>query len=347
MKNRSEAAALAKHISACLGDYVPSQKSGSANTLKAYQDSIGLYLQFLEQGGVSSREFDASCFGRDRIEQWLSWLRTERGCQPGTCNNRLASIRTFLKYLGHKEVRFLHLYQESMEIDRLKVQKKKVEGLSRPAVKALLAAPDQGTAMGRRDLVLMLVLYSTAARIDEVLSMKVGQLHLDSAKPYVNIIGKGNKVRTLYLLPRTVAHLEKYLLDFHGNTPSPEAYVFYSRNTGIYGKLTAAAADKMFKKHAVKAHGSCADVPLKLHAHQFRHAKASHWLEDGMNIVQISFLLGHEQLDTTMVYLDITTEDEAKALATLEGEGDSKVEKKWKNRDGSLREFCGLPAKRS
>lgn len=101
------------------------------------------------------------------------------------------------------------------------------------------------------------------------------------------------------------------------------------------------------QKHAVKAHGSCADVPLKLHAHQFRHAKASHWLEDGMNIVQISFLLGHEQLDTTMVYLDITTEDEAKALATLEGEGDSKVEKKWKNSDGSLREFCGLPAKRS
>lgn len=144
-----------------------------------------------------------------------------------------------------------------------------------------------------------------------------------------------------------MAHLEKYLLDFHGNTPSPEAYVFYSRNTGIYGKMTAAAADKMFKKHAVKAHGSCADVPLKLHAHQFRHAKASHWLEDGMNIVQISFLLGHEQLDTTMVYLDITTEDEAKALATLEGEGDSKVEKKWKNSDGSLREFCGLPAKRS
>ena len=67
------------------------------------------------------------------------------------------------------------------------------------------------------------------------------------------------------------------------------------------------------------------DVPLDLHAHQFRHAKASHWLEDGMNIVQISFLLGHEQLQTTMVYLDITTEEEAKALATLEDENDKKV----------------------
>lgn len=49
-----------------------------------------------------------------------------------------------------------------------------------------------------------------------------------------------------------------------------------------------------------------------------RHAKASHWLEDGMNIVQISFLLGHEQLQTTMAYLDITTDEKAKGLATLE-----------------------------
>lgn len=69
-------------------------------------------------------------------------------------------------------------------------------------------------------------------------------------------------------------------------------------------------------------------MPLGLHAHQFRHGKASHWLEDGMNIVQISFLLGHEQLQTTMVYLDITAEEKAKALATLEDENDKKVSAK-------------------
>lgn len=121
----------------------------------------------------------------------------------------------------------------------------------------------------------------------------------------------------------------------------------HSRNTGIYGKLTAVAADKMLKKYAKKAHTECTDVPLELHAHQLRHAKASHWLEDGMNIVQISFLLGHEHIQTTMVYLDITTEDEAKALATLEGDNESKTEKKWKKPDGSLRGFCGLPERKS
>ena len=74
----------------------------------------------------------------------------------------------------------------------------------------------------------------------------------------------------------------------------------------------------------------------------YGHAKASHWIEDGLNILQVSFLLGHAHLDTTMVYLDITTEEKAKALATLESENDKIVSKKWKKRDGSLSDFCGL-----
>ena len=61
-----------------------------------------------------------------------------------------------------------------------------------------------------------------------------------------------------------------------------------------------------------------------------------------MNIVQISFLLGHEQLQTTMVYMDITIEQELKALATLEDENDKKISKKWKNIKGGLAEFCSV-----
>lgn len=116
----------------------------------------------------------------------------------------------------------------------------------------------------------------------------------------------------------------------------------YSRNTGSHGKMSQTAVYKQLKKHARAAHEMCDDVPLDIHTHQLRHAKDSHWLEDGMNIVQISFLLGHEQLQTTMIYLDITLEQELKALATLEDENDNKVSKKWKNIKGGLAEFCGV-----
>jgi site-specific recombinase XerD len=136
--------------------------------------------------------------------------------------------------------------------------------------------------------------------------------------------------------------MKRYIQEYHGAAPDSEAYVFYSRNTGSHGKMSQTAISKMLKKHALKAHEMCPDVPLDLHAHQFRHAKASHWLEDGMNIVQISFLLGHEQVQTTMVYLDITTEQEAQALATLEDEADKNVPAKWKGKGDTLAGFCGV-----
>jgi len=219
--------------------------------------------------------------------------------------------------------------------------------MSKKAVQTLLDVPNLSSKTGRRDLALMITIYSTAARLDEILSLQVKNLHLSAVKPYITVIGKGDKIRSLYLLPKAVAHLKKYLTEYHGNSPDPNAYVFYSRNLGPLGKMSQTAVSKRLAIHAEAAHSICDEVPANLHAHQLRHAKASHWLEDGMNIVQISFLLGHEQLKTTMIYLDITTEEEAKALATLEDENDKKVSKKWKNSGGGLAGFCGVkPMKR-
>lgn len=334
---------MAKYITSFLNEYVLSQKTDSMNTLRSYKTALVLYITFLESiKKIRNEELSGNSFTREWIEEWLVWLKEKRGCSDATCNNRLASLRVFLKYLGSRDVLYLYLYQEACEIDRKKCKQKKVNGLSRKAVKALMDCPDLTTRSGKRDLAFMILMYGTATRIDELLSMKLNQLHLSSEKPYVNVIGKGNKIRTLYLLPKSVAHLNKYLYVFHGENPQTDAYLFYSRNLGIYGKLSQTAISKMLKKYAAQANKICSDVPLGLHAHQFRHAKASHWLEDGMNIVQISFLLGHAQLQTTLVYLDITTEEKAKALATLEDENSTTISPKWKNKDGSLIEFCGL-----
>ena len=342
-KATNESVLISRHINAFLNKYVPSQKSCSSHTLKSYQYALSLYISFLEnKKGICAERLCGDCFSRNIIEQWLQWLMEHRGCSPETCNNRLASLRAFLKYLGSREILLLYLSEDATRIPRKKEIHKKIKGMSKKAVQVLLSIPDLSTKTGRRDLALMIIIYSTAARIDEILSLKIKQLHLDIQKPNATIIGKGSKIRTLYLLPKAVAHLKKYLKEFHGDIPNPEAYVFYSRNTGVYGKLSQTAVNKQLKKHARAAHEVCNEAPLGLHAHQLRHAKASHWLEDGMNIVQISFLLGHEQLQTTMVYMDITLEQELQALATLEDENDKKVSKKWKNIKGGLAQFCGV-----
>lgn len=133
-----------------------------------------------------------------------------------------------------------------------------------------------------------------------------------------------------------------YIALFHGDHPSPDSFLFYSGLKGKNYKLSQPAIAKMLKKYALQGHDANPEVPVDLHAHQFRHAKASHWLEDGMNIVQISFLLGHAQLQTTMLYLDITSEQEARAMATLEDEEDKKAVPKWKKEGNGLSALCGL-----
>ena len=73
--------------------------------------------------------------------------------------------------------------------------------------KGINGGADPSSKCGRRDLAFIILLYSTAARLDEILSMKNDQLLLSAEKAYVVIIGKGSKIRILYLLPKVVAHL--------------------------------------------------------------------------------------------------------------------------------------------
>jgi len=342
-RSNNEAVTFSRYISDFLYDYAPNMLTNSKHTLKSYKDALTLYIHFLESESITPSAFNRACFERLRIEKWIRWLKEIRGCSPDTCNVRLASIRVFLEYVGSRDVGLIYLYQDAKLIKRQKCVRKKVSGLTRDAVTTMLATPDTAKDIGRRDLVLMILLYATAARLDEILSLKIKQIHVEGEKnPYVTIIGKGQKLRTLYLLPKAVAHIKKYMNEIHGNSADPDAYFFYSRVGGKYAKLTEPAIDKRLKKYAKEVHENNPEVPLNLHAHQFRHAKASHWIEDGLNIMQVSFLLGHAQLETTMVYLDITTEDKAKAIATLETENDKTVSKRWKNPNGTLSGFCGL-----
>ena len=342
MRKNNEAVIFSRHISDFLYEYAPNMLTNSERTLKSYKDVLTLYVLFLESEGITPSGFTKKCFERLYIEKWICWLKENRSCCPDTCNVRLASIRVFLEYVGSRDISLMYLYQDARLIKRQKCASKKVSGLTRDAVTAMLSAPEPATSIGKRDLVFMILLYATAARLDEILSVKIKQMHVEEKKPYITIVGKGQKTRTLYLLPKAVSHIKKYTHEVHGNPADPDAYLFYSRVGGKYAKLSEPAMDKRLKKYAKEAHEKCLDVPLNIHAHQFRHAKASHWIEDGLNVLQVSFLLGHAHLETTMVYLDITTEDKVKALATLENETDKKIAKKWKNPDGSLSGFCGL-----
>ena len=91
------------------------------NTLKSYRDAVVPYLSFLEgEKNVRSDSLNVGCFRLTAIEKWLTWLRE---FSSESCNNKLASLRTFLKYLGSRDVAYLHFYLETAQTPRRKCQK--------------------------------------------------------------------------------------------------------------------------------------------------------------------------------------------------------------------------------
>lgn len=335
--------AIAGMISRWLNIYLPSVKALSPHSLRNYKTSIALYMDYLEETRhIYAGCLDASCFCRDNIIDWVEWLRNIRHNTPATCNIRLAALRSFLGFLGESDIAFTEISLQCHAIPSQKSVRPKVTGISKAAVGNLLKIPTNSSLRGLRDLVMILMLYSCALRASELMALKIRNVKIGGLKPYVTVVGKGKKIRSIPLTSKPAAYLERYLSQ-HPAKNEGEAYLFFSVTKGAQTPMTTRNLDKMLKTYAAKANLQCPEVPVTLHAHQLRHARASHWLENGMNIAQISHLLGHESIQTTMVYLDVTTEQESKALETLENESQRKMAKKWKSVDDStLAAIMGL-----
>ena len=342
--NESNAVEIARFTFDWINDYIPTLRANSFHTVRAYKTTLNLYVRYLEDKGITDKTFNAECFSVSYLNDWLMWLRQERNCSNKSCNSRLAAMKCLLKYIGTRNAIYKVLYLEAAaSVKRLVELKPKVEGMTKNAVKAILSTPNPSNKVGLRDIAIMSFEYGTATRIDEVLSLKISSLKLNADKPYATIVGKGSKIRTAYLMSGLVNILQKYIKSFHGAKPDPADYLFYSSWHGQKSKLSQEAIRKRLKIYAVKAHAICGDVPVDLHSHQWRHSKACHWLEDGINIVEISKLLGHASIETTMTYQHITTEQQIRALATLEDEATGTIPKKWKlEKNKSLSDLFGF-----
>ena len=118
-KPNKEAVAFSRHINDWLTVYVPTVQSSSAHTVKNHHDALSLFLHFITQvKGLDARTFSFKLLERQVIEEWILWLKNDRKNSSETCNNRLASIRAFIKYLSEKDVSLTYLACESAQIPR-------------------------------------------------------------------------------------------------------------------------------------------------------------------------------------------------------------------------------------
>ncbi len=338
MKTNKETRKLINHINNWLKVYLPQTRGYGRKTIESYETGMKLFIDFLEsEKNIKINEFNETCFKREVIEDWLTWLSNKRQNSKRTRDHRLAIIKSMLKYLKSKDRNLVDNYLDSCEIRSVsRGRGKKVEGLGKEAMKAFFESIDCTTRTGKRDYALFTFMYDTGCRIGEELNIKVKDLYLDVKNPYVTVNGKGSKTRPLLLSDKTVDIISRYKKMFFGNNPNPEAYLFYSNHGGIFKQMTEDAINHRLYIISEKANSICPEVPLHMHCHQIRHSAASHWLQDGINIAQISRYLGHESLEATRIYIGISREELEQALAKREDLIDV-PKKKYDSIKGSLK----------
>ncbi len=336
---------LSRYVYEWVNVYVPTLKTNSSHTERSYRLSLSLYVRYLEsEKGITSYSLSPDAFSVEYLRDWLLWLKKERNITNTSCNIRMAAIKSLIKYIGGEDPSYSYLYLRVKEFMKpLKQPVRKVNGMSRRAVKAILSVPNPNTRIGLRDLVLMMLSYGVAARVDEILSLTIKDVSLDAKNPNVMLHGKGDKYRSIYLQDSLVKWLKRYITVFHGHSPQRSDYLFYSSYRREKGKLTQPAIAKRLKIYAELAHEKCDEVPLNLHSHLWRHSMACHWRDDNINIVEIKELMGHSSLQSTMIYQDVTEEQKLAAIESLGDVVTKAMTKKWKNpRNLSLASAFGL-----
>ncbi|WP_339062719.1 site-specific integrase [Tepidibacillus marianensis] len=306
---------FAKHLTEFLLVYLPSQKNVSKNIVHSYRDTFKLLIKYYQETkSIPAERITLEVLSGELLTGFLEWLETDRKCSISTRNQRLAAIHSFFRYVQAEEPSGLFHFQKVIAIPTKKAKKTVVEHLTPEAMKLLLEQPDRSCLKGRRDLTLMSVLYDTEARVQELIDIKVGDVILDT--PAIIILtAKGNKTRRVPLMKNTVSLLERYILENKLEKPWKNEYPLFTNNQ--HNKLTKEGVAYIISKYVTTARRTSTLVPSKVKAHMFRHSKAMHLLQAGVNLIYIRDFLGHVDLKTTEIYARTDTETKRKAIENV------------------------------
>jgi len=344
--NKSVEGAFFKYVRSFLTVYLPRNKCYSFNTIKAYRDTINLLRFFLwERKKISFRNITFDMIDHNLVYEFLEWLQSSRNCSISTRNQRLAALKSFLHYCAIEEPSLAAIYMDVQDITAIRNTKKTVSYMSQNALKSLLAQPNVKNKRDLRNRFFMIIMYDTGGRMQEMLDLKLRDISLDWDIPCIYLTGKGNKVRAVPLMEKTVLHLKEYLKVFHSiNLENSDEYLFYTVIKGKKGAMSPDNVSVFIKKYAEQARVSCSEVPKRVHAHLFRHSRAMHLYQSGIPLSYIKDFLGHESFTTTNIYASADTTMIRDALEkAAKQDGDSTIETPvWEDNEDVILKLCGL-----
>ena len=313
-----------------LMEYLVGECNLSHNTQASYRDTLVLLLPFVAQRRKKSiEELRINDVDADTVRSFLQYLEEGRNCRISTRNQRLAAIRSLAHFIAERSPEHIAWSIELCSVPFKKGFNEVITYLEKNEMDALLESPNCETSQGKRDYALLLFMYNTGARADEIAQVTISDLGFDGS-PFVRILGKGNRERYCPLWSVTVETLRCFV-----NGRDSNDFVFLNRRMqpitrfGVYFLVERCAA-----KASQKVPSLCSK---KVTPHTIRHTSAVHLLRAGVDINTIRAWLGHVSLDTTHIYAEVDLEMKAKALAHCKIT-DSSLNRDW-NKKPKLMDF--------
>jgi site-specific recombinase XerD len=303
------------HVTSFLTHYLAAQRNLSPNTIKAYRDVFTLLLRFCRDvRGIAPEKLRLELIDVSLVEAFLDHLETERKSSPRTRNHRLATLHAFFRYVQAEEPAHMVQCQRILAIPLRRHARPTVGYLSKEELAEILAQPDLRTLEGRRDAVLLSVLYDTGARVQELIDLSVGDVRLDPPAQ-MRLLGKGRKMRAVPLMDNTIQLVRDHLQENHLDRPEQFDKPVFQNARGQ--RLSRSGIRYILQKYLGTARSKLPCLNRKVSPHTLRHAKGMHLLQSGISLDMIRDFLGHVDAKTTQIYARANLEMKRNALEKL------------------------------
>jgi site-specific recombinase XerD len=307
----NEDSTLATALRTFLADYLPHQRAYSTHTILSYRDSLKLLLQFAAGNRGRVCDLSLATINVATVRAFLDSLEAGRHNTAATRNVRLSAIHSFFKYLCYEHPEHLEQAQRILTIPFKRTAQRAIDYLDADELRAIFELIDRTTPAGRRDYVLLTVMFNTGARVQEVVSLKTSDFRL-ATPPSVTFFGKGRKERICPLWPETARLIKQYFNERGLQTPEPQP-VFRNQHGG---PLTRFGARLILQRHLQRAARMVPTLNRKrIHPHSIRHSTAIHLLKSGVDLSTIAHWMGHSSINTTHKYVTIDLEAKREAIA--------------------------------
>lgn len=321
--------------------YIPKQQNGTENTFSTYRSGLKSFRTYINTvAKIPTNKFQFEHCTYDFLLDYRNYLHDERHLTKRTANNRLAVVKSYMNYASARDV---SLQQYAFSISQVpfytepKLHQPITEDVG--ALAALLSKPPN-TKKGLRDKVIMSILYDGATRLDEVLSLKVGDLCLGNDDIRLRLHGKGNKERIVVLDTKTTALVKQYLNEFHPNL-QPSDHFIYTVVGGVQKPMSKRNVQKLIKKYADKVRENH-ELPESVSPHTFRRTRGTLLYRDGVPIEAISIMLGHANTKTTREHYTSPSHAQMREIANKKNEAIPNEVQIWPDDENEMSKILGF-----